>query len=171
MTGTFASDPRDDLLITAAWEEMSERLRSAVRGLDAPTVVRDALRAVIDLHVAWERREQVFDEAGWSHDAVLGVGCRMCDHRPSLAVVGEKVWCSTLEALRVSLLENGTNLHVIPADQADQAAAWYRGYHDARTNIERFEAWQAAGGISHSPGPDLLLCPFVAPSVEEETDE
>lgn len=172
MVERAASDPRDDLPIKIAWDAMSEHLREAVRGLDAPAPARDALRAVIDLHVAWERREQIFGDDGYySHDAVLGIGCRMCDHRPSLKVVGQKVWCATIEALRVALIENSTNGHVIPADQADQAAAWYRGYQDANTNRERLEAWRAAGGHSHSPGPDFLYCPFVATDVREKPDE
>jgi hypothetical protein len=155
-----ARDPRTDVLVRDRWDAMSETLRAVVRGLDVPAPVATSLRAVIDLHVAWEKREQVFDP-GYSHDAIHGIGCRMCDHMPNLVRNPDATpWCLTVEALRVALIDGDTSFHALAADQADQAAAWHEGYQASNTNRERFDAWMAHGGSSSGRPADLLTCPY-----------
>lgn len=154
------TDPRIDLLVREPWEAMTEQLRGIVRGLDAAPPARNALRAVIDMHVAWDRRTQLLDGSGV--DVVQGVGCRLCDWFPTLEWIvtpgWRGPWCNTVEALRVALIEESTSVHVIPADTADQSQAWLDGYDASRINRERFTVWQEAG--SPPPGPNEINNPY-----------
>lgn len=146
-------DPRNDVLVREPWEAMSETLRGVVRGLDVPAPVANSLRAVIDLHIAWEQREQIFDP-GYTTDVVHGIGCRMCDHMPNLVRNPDaNPWCLTVEALRVALIEETTSLHVLAADEADQAAAWHEGYQASNFNQGRL-------GEKPATVADRHMCPY-----------
>ena len=128
VTRRNATDPRDDLETAAYWDGLTAQLRVAVHALDVPDPVKAALIDTIDLHNSWEHREQIFDP-GYSHDVVLGIGCRSCDHLPQPNRVAlECRPCGTVRALQAALLPADGERAAVPDSSQVQRKAWSEGW-------------------------------------------